>query len=96
MPELKSWGERYYEDMDHSDNTHCPNGECTWELNGMGRSAGYFEFIIGFSVEAPGSNRADRIASFIVECPVCFTKYYFHTTQRAVDRCKELGRWPHQ
>ena len=98
--ELRSWGESYTQAVEHSASSHCP--KCYWAphsqikpIRGRGIiNHGWFAHILGFSLETPGSCREGRMGSFIIECPNCFTKYFFHASLDSIRFCKESGWWP--
>lgn len=91
---LVSWGRSYDQSLPHSSDSHCPIGDCIWQLINHESRFGAFQHVVGFSTDAPTSGRADRIGAFIVECPSCFAVYYFHCTMRQVAVCKQVGKWP--
>ncbi len=96
MVELRSWGEAYNPSFEHSEDTHCPY--CYWRLSGLGEKGllpqGYFTYVVGFSLDAPPSSRQTIVGAFIVSCPACFEKYWFHAGMKHIEICKAVGKWP--
>ena len=95
VDDIKNWGEPWSPEIEHSDDYSCPR--CYWKPSSIGSSKefrGWLVSIVGFSLEAPGSFRGDRLGAFIIECANCFTKYYFHASPINIALCKLIGKWP--
>jgi len=100
MNPIKSWGEPYIAGMEHSSDANCSNPSCDWKLtkwshiDGSALPQGWCTYIIGFSIEVPRSMRSSKVGGLIIECPKCFTKYFYHVRIDSIEMCKIKGKWP--
>ena len=93
--ELRSWGVTWSPDIKYSPNYRCPNCDESY-MSDRRRE----EYIIGFSVDQPfvSSQMINTVIGIlIIECPGCFSKFWFHLIDLQLDRCVRLcPRWPLQ
>ncbi len=102
MPEnqfLRSWGIVYQNDITYSAEYECL--ECGWEWIDPKRSTleaikERYKALVGFSTSVvTGSVKSHVVGIFIIECPKCFSKFWFHCTEGNVDLAKKFCEsWP--
>lgn len=89
---LKSWGVSIL-GIEWSKGLDCKN--CGWSWFGNEKKV-RAKTVIGFSINPPneslvGDPNLVTIGAFIVECPVCFSKFWFHTTLVTYEVLERFG-----
>jgi hypothetical protein len=79
MSAWEAWGEPYNPSIPRGPDYDCQ--ACGWDFMSFDvRSEQQKEAIVGFSPNMPVySNKPFAVGIFIVECPRCFEKFWFHT-----------------
>jgi len=73
---FKAWGKIPTECM-KSSGYDCPHCGWFWEMSIQLLK----DYIIGFEPKDMGENRPKIVGVIYVECPVCFTRFYFHVSE---------------
>ncbi|MBI2454355.1 MAG: hypothetical protein HYV54_02185 [Parcubacteria group bacterium] len=93
--EFISWGVKYSSDIPHSADLRCL--ECRWSLARVESSE---RFIVGFSTDGslmkiPFFGVGKIVGGIIIECPECFSKFWFHVSEDLADIFRmTLPQWP--
>jgi hypothetical protein len=88
---LRSWGVSYQGDYVHSPGYDCPH--CHWKDQWANlRIKTLVPYIVGF--DATLTKGAKLPGAFIIECPKCFEKFWFHAAAPSVDLLKLMDAWP--
>lgn len=89
--QYKSWGVSHDPSITHSNDLDCPN--CHWSHPGSNiRVSNLIPYIVGFDIQV-GRNQKFP-GGFIIECPECFEKFWFHAAAASIDLLKLKGAWP--
>ncbi len=97
---LRSWGVVYQNGMPYSAEYECL--ECGWGwirpegFKGIADLKERYQSLVGFSTAVIGNSvKSHVVGIFIIECPKCFQKFWFHCTQKNTEAARELcGSWP--
>lgn len=77
---FRSWGECWSDAYPWAEDWRCPN--CRWAYHSVYEKS----CVIGFKSElSRGAFGSKKIGTVTVECPNCFTKFWFH-----VDECSVI------
>lgn len=108
--ELKSWGDGrggLDDSVVRSVDLDCPN--CNWSPMACYKTTGepWHRHIVGFTTDCPpsqtlalkmfgfGYDVKERLGAVIIECPQCFSKFWFHLTEDGLEYCKKwCPQWP--
>ncbi len=90
----QSWGVFYTSEIPQSKDWRCL--ECGWSFYDYEPTLDKYRFVVGFSTEMPCySTQYGIVGILIVECPKCFSKFFFHVQglllDMVVDNCPN---WP--
>ena len=89
MSEFKSWGERYSPSLYHAMDLACECGH--WGFDFIMK----IDQVVGFSLDGPPSSSGLDIGIVIVECPLCFSKFWFHVREILADKMRHFcSKWP--
>ncbi|MBI4120089.1 MAG: hypothetical protein HY454_01350 [Parcubacteria group bacterium] len=91
--ELRSWGVSLTEDIPKSMDYECL--DCGWGC--WITDAWKNGWAIGFDSDLSRGRVSTKdyvVGQLIIECPKCFSKFWFHITERNVQNMKRLGLWP--
>lgn len=82
---VNQWGERYNTSQPYALDHDCPN--CEWRPKFPDV---YSKFATGFDPNCPPSKRENWCGAMVIECPECFTKYWFHVNEDLLEGAKGL------
>ncbi len=91
----KSWGVGVYAgEVKYAVGLDCR--ECGWDVCWKGALEDFAEYIVGFSISPPFHNCMETdVGVLIVECPQCFSRFWFLVRQEAAKRLRlACSRWP--
>lgn len=88
---FQSWGEPWNQSIRHSTDWNCD--KCNWSFLDQ-HPLPQIQYVVGFSTNIPiPSHQHDVVGILIVECPNCFSKFFFHLTRlfwRGVERARRI------
>ncbi len=80
-----SWGCQISSIMEHSKDCECPKCKWNWIRQAEKNKPRY---VVGFSTHPPYPSRVEQvemIGAFVIECPICFCKFWFHIPKVTYD-----------
>lgn len=91
MPELKSWGVVWTEAIPYSARWECKNPECYWRPT-MGLK--FYDHMVGFAHEPFIRRDKQIVGKMIIECPRCFSTFWFHMHEENAEDMMNSKNWP--
>jgi hypothetical protein len=93
---IRSWGYSFNKvyDEQHSKSLCCKN--CDWDLTDQedeirAKTAIGFSSYMPDEYLGPNCDNSEKIGVFIVECPKCFSVFWFHTSLGSYRNLEECG-----
>lgn len=90
---MDAWGEQWHEDIRHAKDFSCRG--CGWRWMRAPIEEQY-TCVAGWNPRPPSPSRVGNRGMVIIECPICFEKFWFHLDLVCLENAEMMGILAHK